>query len=256
MPFNRVHAVARFRHRLAQGLPLIGTWLQVANSDYAEVIGDAGYDWAAIDMEHGAFSRHSLPDIFRALELGGTAPMARIANPDSSLCQQALDAGAAGVIIPRVETATQLESLIAACKWPPAGARGVGFSRANLYGKYFDNYKVESQMSFVVAQVESAIAVASIAEIAAVHGLDAIMIGPYDLSASLGRTGDLRHPEVQTAIQQVMTACRSIGVASGIHVVQPSPSDLNDAIAAGHRFIAYGTDMLFLASRLKNPQCQ
>jgi len=256
MPFNRVHAVARFRHRLAQGLPLIGTWLQVANSDYAEVIGDAGYDWAAIDMEHGAFSRHSLPDIFRALELGGTAPMARIANPDSSLCQQALDAGAAGVIIPRVETATQLESLIAACKWPPAGARGVGFSRANLYGKYFDNYKVESQMSFVVAQVESAIAVASIAEIATVHGLDAIMIGPYDLSASLGRTGDLRHPEVQTAIQQVMTACRSIGVASGIHVVQPSPSDLNDAIAAGHRFIAYGTDMLFLASRLKNPQCQ
>jgi 2-dehydro-3-deoxyglucarate aldolase len=256
MPFNRVDVVARFRHRLAQGLPLIGTWLQVANSDYAEVIGDAGYDWAAIDMEHGAFSRHSLPDIFRALELGGTAPMARIANPDSSLCQQALDAGAAGVIIPRVETATQLESLIAACKWPPAGARGVGFSRANLYGKYFDNYKVESQMSFVVAQVESAIAVASIAEIAAVHGLDAIMIGPYDLSASLGRTGDLRHPEVQTAIQQVMTACRSIGVASGIHVVQPSPSDLNDAIAAGHRFIAYGTDMLFLASRLKNPQCQ
>jgi 2-dehydro-3-deoxyglucarate aldolase len=256
MPFNRVDAVARFRHRLAQGLPLIGTWLQVANSDYAEVIGDAGYDWAAIDMEHGAFSRHSLPDIFRALELGGTAPMARIANPDSSLCQQALDAGAAGVIIPRVETATQLESLIAACKWPPAGARGVGFSRANLYGKYFDNYKVESQMSFVVAQVESAIAVASIAEIAAVHGLDAIMIGPYDLSASLGRTGDLRHPEVQTAIQQVITACRSIGVASGIHVVQPSPSDLNDAIAAGHRFIAYGTDMLFLASRLKNPQCQ
>jgi 2-dehydro-3-deoxyglucarate aldolase len=256
MPFNRVDAVARFRHRLAQGLPLIGTWLQVANSDYAEVIGDAGYDWAAIDMEHGAFSRHSLPDIFRALELGGTAPMARIANPDSSLCQQALDAGAAGVIIPRVETATQLESLIAACKWPPAGARGVGFSRANLYGKYFDNYKVESQMSFVVAQVESAIAVASIAEIATVHGLDAIMIGPYDLSASLGRTGDLRHPEVQTAIQQVMTACRSIGVASGIHVVQPSPSDLNDAIAAGHRFIAYGTDMLFLASRLKNPQCQ
>jgi 2-dehydro-3-deoxyglucarate aldolase len=256
MPFNRVDAVARFRHRLAQGLPLIGTWLQVANSDYAEVIGDAGYDWAAIDMEHGAFSRHSLPDIFRALELGGTAPMARIANPDSSLCQQALDAGAAGVIIPRVETATQLESLIAACKWPPAGARGVGFSRANLYGKYFDNYKVESQMSFVVAQVESAIAVASIAEIATVHGLDAIMIGPYDLSASLGRTGDLRHPEVQTAIQQVITACRSIGVASGIHVVQPSPSDLNDAIAAGHRFIAYGTDMLFLASRLKNPQCQ
>lgn len=256
MPFNRVDAVARFRHRLAQGLPLIGTWLQVANSDYAEVIGDAGYDWAAIDMEHGAFSRHSLPDIFRALELGGTAPMARIANPDSSLCQQALDAGAAGVIIPRVETATQLESLIAACKWPPAGARGVGFSRANLYGKYFDNYKVESQMSFVVAQVESAIAVASIAEIATVHGLDAIMIGPYDLSASLGRTGDLRHPEVQTAIQQVMTACRSIGVASGIHVVQPSPSDLNDAIAAGHRFIAYGTDMLFLSSHLKNPRHQ
>ena len=256
MPFNRIDAVARFRRQLADNQPLVGTWLQVANSDYAEVIGDAGYDWAAVDMEHGAFSRQSLSDIFRALELGGTAPMARIANPDSSLCQQSLDAGAAGVIIPRVESAAQLELLVAACKWPPAGTRGVGFSRANLYGKYFDRYKAESQMSFVVAQVESATAVTSIAEIAAVDGLDAIMIGPYDLSASLGRTGDLRHPEVQTAIQQVMTACRSIGVASGIHVVQPSPPDLSDAIVAGHRFIAYGTDMLFLANHLQNPRRQ
>lgn len=256
MPFNRIDAVARFRRRLVEDLPLVGTWLQVANSDYAEVIGDAGYDWAAVDMEHGAFSRQSLPDIFRALELGGTAPMVRIANPDSSLCQQALDAGAAGVIIPRVESAAQLKSLIAACKWPPTGTRGVGFSRANLYGKYFDNYKSESQMSFVVAQVESATAVTSIAEIAAVDGLDAIMIGPYDLSASLGRTGDLQHPDVQSAIHRVIAACRSIGVASGIHVVQPSAQDLNGAIDFGHRFIAYGTDMLFLASHLQNPRHQ
>lgn len=254
MPFDRIGAVKYLRGRLSSDLPLVGTWLQIANSDFAEMIGDAGYDWAAVDMEHGTFSRQSLPDIFRALELGGTAPMARIANPDASLCQQALDAGAAGIIIPRIESAAQLQSLIAACKWPPAGIRGVGFSRANLYGKYFDLYKSESQLSFVVAQVESASAVASIHQIAAVAGIDAIMIGPYDLSASLGMTGELHHPDIQTAIQQVVSTCRSLGVASGIHIVQPNQTGLKNAISEGHRFIAYGTDAQFFLNYLRNPE--
>ena len=254
MTFHRAEVVAKFRKELSDGSPLIGTWIQIESSDYAEMIGQAGYDWAAVDMEHGAFSRQSLPDIFRALELGGTAPFVRIANPDAILCQQAFDSGAVGIVIPRIESAGQLEALIAGCNWPPTGTRGVGFSRANLYGNYFDSYKEAAQRSFVVAQVESANAIQAIDEIASVAGLDAIMIGPYDLSASLGRTGETQHPEIQAAIRRVLTTCHSRRLACGIHVVEPRPTDLNVAIELGHRFIAYGTDARFFLSNLQNPR--
>jgi len=253
MPFDRTKAVRDFRARLRNESPLVGAWMQVPNADFAEILGDSGYDWVAVDMEHGAFTRAHLHDIFRALELGGTAPMARIAEPLPILCQQVLDAGAAGVIIPRVESSTQLKDLIAGCNWPPTGRRGVGFSRANLYGKHFERYKSEAQASFIVAQVESLNAVQDIDAICSVSGLDAVMIGPYDLSASLGHTGNLEHPELQEAIHRVLTTCRSRGIASGMHVVQPDPHRLREAVTLGHRFLAYGTDVLFMSVSAKNP---
>lgn len=253
MRFDRAGIVRSFRHRLRSGSPLVGAWMQVASSDFAEIIGDAGFDWAAVDMEHGSFTRSQLHDIFRALELGGTAPFARIAEPLPILCQQVLDAGAAGVIIPRVTSATQLRELVAGCNWPPSGKRGVGFSRANLYGKYFEMYAAEAQQSFVVAQIESAEAVAQLDEICSVHGLDAVMVGPYDLSASLGHTGELDHPEVQKAVKRVIESCRAAGVPSGLHVVQPNPDQLRHAISDGHQFLAYGTDAIFMSVAVQNP---
>lgn len=253
MRFDKVIRLGKLRTRLLNDSPLIGTWLQIPNSNVAEIIGDAGYDWAAVDLEHGAVSRAQLPDIFRALELGGTLPLSRIALPDSSLCQQSLDAGAAGVILPRIESAQQLVHLVAACKWPPIGRRGVGFSRANLYGKYFENYKAEAAQPFVVAQIESSVAVQAISDIAQVPGVDALMIGPYDLSASLGHTGELTHPVVVQAISNVISTCQKYQRASGIHIVEPDVQLLKEAVAVGHRFVAYGTDARFLSAVLANP---
>ena len=227
--------------------------MQIPSPDIAEVLATAGFDWIAIDLEHGAISRHQLPDLFRAIELHGVLPFARVALPDGNLCQQALDSGAAGVIIPRVESATQLSEIVAGCMWPPAGKRGVGFSRANVFGRRFEEYKAEAQQPIIVAQIESKSAVASIGSLLSVKGLDAVMIGPYDLSASLGVPGDIENAEVRASVGEVVKACKKAGIPSGIHVVQPDPKKLESEIAAGHRFLAYGTDAVFLSTSANNP---
>ena len=227
--------------------------MQIPSPDIAEVLATAGFDWIAIDLEHGAISRHQLPDLFRAIELHGVLPFARVALPDGNLCQQALDSGAAGVIIPRVESATQLSEIVAGCMWPPAGKRGVGFSRANVFGRRFEEYKAEAQQPIIVAQIESKTAVASMSSLLSVKGLDAVMIGPYDLSASLGVPGDIENAEVRANVGEVVKACKKAGIPSGIHVVQPDAKKLESEIAAGHRFLAYGTDAVFLSTSANNP---
>lgn len=227
--------------------------MQIPSPDIAEMLATAGFDWIAIDLEHGAISRHQLPDLFRAIELHGVLPFARVALPDGNLCQQALDSGAAGVIIPRVESATQLSEIVAGCMWPPAGKRGVGFSRANVFGRRFEEYKAEAQQPIIVAQIESKTAVASMSSLLSVKGLDAVMIGPYDLSASLGVPGDIENAEVRANVGEVVKACKKAGIPSGIHVVQPDPKKLESEIAAGHRFLAYGTDAVFLSTSANNP---
>ena len=124
---NRLLATGGIRGRLRGGGHSIGSWMQIPHASVAEIMGQAGYDWVAVDMEHGAVSASQLPDLFRALELGGTLPLARLAQGHPKDCKQALDAGAGGVSVPMVESAQQLKEVRDACRWPPAGTRGVGF---------------------------------------------------------------------------------------------------------------------------------
>ena len=139
MTSNRFEIIKSIRSNLSKGEVSIGTWQQIPHPSISEILGNAGFDWVAVDLEHGSVGVHQLPDLFRAIELGGSLPLARIAMASEKDCRQALDAGAGGVIIPMVRNAQQLEELIAVCQWPPTGTRGVGFCRANLYGKYFEN---------------------------------------------------------------------------------------------------------------------
>jgi 2-dehydro-3-deoxyglucarate aldolase len=249
--FDRITAL---RAKLRAGQPSVGSWLQIPSPDVAELVASGGFDWVAIDTEHGAVSRHQLPDLMRAIELQGALPLVRVSHPDPRPCQQALDAGAGGVVVPRIEDAATLREIVAGCQWPPAGRRGVGFSRANLFGKHFEAYKEEAEQPLIVAQVESKNAVDNIESLIAVEGVDAVMIGPYDLSASLGLTGEIGHARVQDAVASVVRACQKSGMASGIHVVQPDAKLLASAIDAGHRFIAFGVDAVFISSVAVNPR--
>ena len=243
---NKLSSIKNIRARMKDGKVSIGSWMQLKDSSVAEIMGSSGFDWVAVDMEHGAISHQQLPDLFRALELGGTLPLARVAEGTMLDCKQALDAGAAGVIIPMVETAKDLMTVGDACRWPPAGNRGVAFSRANLFGKNFDSYKEDAQSPFLVAMIENIHACNIIEEILSVEGLDAILIGPYDLSASLGITAEFGHPDFISMMAEIQRSALDANIPAGIHVVAPLISELNARIEEGYLFIPYSIDTVML----------
>ena len=243
---DRLERVRTIRASLRSGTSVVGSWMQLTDSNVAEIMGRSGYQWVAIDMEHGPVSLSQLPDLFRALELGGTLPLARVASPLPINCRQALDQGAAGVVIPMISSAAQLQAIINECHWPPRGRRGVGFQRANVFGKFFDAYVQEAQESLIIAQIEHVDAVNNLESIIAVEGLDAIMVGPYDLSASLGITGEFENKKYLETLSKILSICAKHKMPCGIHVVQPDPKMLEQRINEGYTFIAYGVDTVFL----------
>lgn len=240
--------------RLKAGKATIGSWMQLPNASVAEIMGKAGFDWVALDLEHGAFSVESLPDLCRALELGGTVPFARVAQNSCKDIKQAIEAGARGIIVPMIESRLDMEQAVTWSKYPPAGQRGIGYSRANLFGKQFQSHFAEFNDDLVlVAQIESIGAVHALDEILRVKGVDAILIGPYDLSGSMGHTGRFDHPEFVAALALARAKAKQHGIPMGLHVVQPDPAALHAKIAEGYQFIAYGIDAVFLYQNAVNP---
>ena len=248
-----IELIKFIRKKLQTGKPSIGSWMQIPNSSLAEIMGQAGYDWITVDLEHGSISVHQLPDIFRAIQLGGTLPLARIANPRPDDCKQALDAGAGGIIIPMVENANQVKTIRKACCWPPVGNRGVGFSRANLFGKHFDEYQQEAQSPMLIAQIEHINAVNNLEEILQVEGLDAIIVGPYDLSASMGITAKFENTQFKKVLTKIIEACVQHNVTYGYHVVEPKLENVTKRISQGYKFIAYCSDGIFLNTSSQCP---
>ena len=251
---NRLMAITDIRKKLNNGGVSVGSWMQIPHSSIAEIMGQSNYDWVAVDMEHGAISVHQLPDLFRALELGNTLPLVRLAHGHSKDCKQALDAGAGGVIVPMIKSADQLRKVRDATRWPPSGNRGVAFSRANLFGKNFNEYIKEAEQPLLIAMIEHIDAINELDDILKVDELDAILIGPYDLSASMNLTAQFDHPEFAKAIRDIKSKSESANIPCGIHVVSPSVDDLKEKIDDNYRFIAYSIDSVILTNFLRKPE--
>ena len=253
---NKLNSIRSIRNKLQRGQPTIGGWMQIPHGSVAEILGATGFDWATVDMEHGSISLHQLPDLFRALELGGTLPLVRVAEGDAKECKQVLDAGAGGVIVPNVQKAEQLISIRNFCRWPPSGKRGVGFSRANLFGGSFKNYAKQAQEPLLVAMIEEIEALKNLDKILEVEGLDAILIGPYDLSASVGRPGDFQNKEYVKTCRSILAKAKRHKIAVGIHVINPLPQELRKRIKQGYQFLPYSMDSVILsrASKYENPK--
>jgi 2-dehydro-3-deoxyglucarate aldolase len=251
---NRQDKIQQIRDNLRNGGSSVGSWMQIPHASVAEIMGQAGYEWVAVDMEHGAVAVHQLPDLFRALELGDTLPLVRLAQGGIKDCKQALDSGAGGVIVPMVESGAGLAAVRDACRWPPAGTRGVGFSRANLFGKHFEDYRQEAQAPFLVAMIEHSRALDGLDEILRVEGLDALLIGPYDLSASMGLTAQFDHPRFLRAIETIRTLSAARHIPCGVHVVAASMDELHKRIDEGYRFLAYSIDAVMLNQAAEFPR--
>lgn len=250
---DRLKAIKNIRKKLNTNGVSIGSWMQIPHSSIAEIMGQSNYDWIAVDMEHGAISVHQLPDLFRALELGNTLPLVRLAHGHSKDCKLALDAGAGGVIVPMIESADQLIKVRNSIRWPPSGQRGVAFSRANLFGKHFEAYAEEANQPILIAMIEHVEAINELDGILAVDGLDAILIGPYDLSASMNLMAQFEHPKFIKAISDIKKKSELANIPCGLHVVQPSARVLQQKVDEGYRFIAYSIDSVFLNHVVARP---
>ena len=248
---NKLKAIHAIRNKMKRGQPTIGSWMQIPHGSVAEIMGAAGYDWVAVDMEHGSVSVAQLPNLFRALELGNTLPLVRVAEGAARDCQQALDAGAGGIIVPNIKSADHLIAVRDACRWPPAGKRGVGFSRANLFGGNFRSYTEEAQAPLLVAMLEDVRALDELDSILAVEGLDAVLLGPYDLSASLHQTAKFNHPHYLRALKTILRKAQTFSIPLGIHVVEPSTTELKKRIRQGFRFLPFSMDSVLLREGLE-----
>jgi 2-dehydro-3-deoxyglucarate aldolase len=248
---NKIKAIRAIRKKLGQGKCTVGSWMQIPHGSVAEIMGAAGYDWVAVDMEHGSVGVAQLPDLFRALELGNTLPLVRVAEGAARECQQALDAGAGGIIVPNIKSADHLIAVRDACRWPPGGKRGVGFSRANLFGGNFRSYTQQAQAPLLVAMLEDVRALDELDSILAVEGLDAVLLGPYDLSASLHQTAKFDHPHYLRALKTILRKAQTFSIPLGIHVVEPSTTELKKRIRQGFRFLPFSMDSVLLREGLE-----
>ena len=250
---NKLKKIDEIRNKLKSQKISIGSWMQIDDENVAEIIGDANYDWVAVDLEHGLFDYSNLPNIFRALEIGNTLPIARVSSSDYRDIKLPLEAGAAGIIIPMIENLSQVQLALKNICWPPRGIRGVGFSRSNLYGKYLKEYTELAQKPLVIIQIENQNAVNNLEEILSFSKIDAVLIGPYDLSASVGKLGDFQNIKYKNSYDKIIRLCKNFKVPYGIHIVEPNIELLNSAIKSGQQFLPYSIDSVFMNNSFNNP---
>lgn len=239
----------RFREALLAGTPTLGTWVQLGHPAVAEVFGRVGFDWVAVDLEHGVIGLESMANVFRAIELHGAVPVARLPFNDPIWIKRVLDAGAGGLIVPMVNSRADAEAAIREAKYPPLGRRGYGYSRANSYGLDFERSIEEANREVaIVMQIEHRDGIQDLDGILSVEGVDAAFIGPLDLSGSFGKTGQLDCPEMVEALGTFLAACSRHHIAPGMHLVHPTEANIQQAFDDGYSMIALGLDLALLAS--------
>ena len=236
------------KHALQNGRLTIGSWLSIPSPVVTEIMAQAGFDWLVVDMEHSVVNLETMQAMLLAIEAYHSIPLVRLSANDPVQTKRVMDSGAYGVVVPMVNTQEQAEMAVKAVKYPPWGNRGVGLARAQGYGMEFESYEESvNDYSVVICQIEHREAVENIDAILSVKGVDAVFIGPYDISGSYGIPGELNHPHVIEAEKRVLQAAQRHGIPAGIHVVSPDIDQVKDKTQKGFRLIAYSVDMLFLA---------
>lgn len=245
------------KQRLKDDEVVIGSWLGLGSEAATEILCRAGYAFLVVDLEHTPIGLETAERLIRVIEGHDKTSLVRLSTNDPVLIKRVMDSGAHGIVVPMINTRSELDQAYAALHYPPRGVRGVGLARAQHYSPAgFESYRAWlAQEALLVAQIEHVNALANLDAIFAHPHLDAYLIGPYDLSASMGLAGQLDHPEVKAAMVQIAAAAARVGVPSGIHIVEPDPAALAARRQQGYRFIAYSVDyrMLDHAARHGGP---
>jgi len=240
-------ALSSIAKKLRSGERTIGSWISLANQDIAEILANAGFDWLVIDLEHSTISIDQAGQLIRTIELSGATPLVRLTSNDPQLIKRIMDAGAKGIIVPNVCTKCEAISAVSATRYYPIGIRGVGLARAQKYGAGFSEYlRWQYDGPIVIVQIENKLALAELEDILTVPGVDGFLIGPYDLTCSMGIPGDFKNELYSSTVKKILEIGLKSKCPSGIHIIEPNPELIRQAISSNYQFIAYSVDIRFL----------
>lgn len=230
----------------------LGSWITIPHQSIVEILSSAGFEWLVLDLEHSAIDFQKTQEMIAHIQAQGMQGLVRVSSNDPVVIKRSMDIGADGVIVPMVLNQEDAQKAVDAVRYPPFGNRGVGLSRAQHYGIGFEAYnKWVNSQSVVIVQVEHIDAVNNLESILSLEGVDGIIVGPYDLSASLGMPGQFNAPEVVEALNRVEEISSKHKKALGFHVIKPTHKEVMTKLKKGYTFIAFSLDFLFLGEKAR-----
>ena len=237
------------KNKLSNCEVTIGSWITLNNPAIAEIMANAGFDWLVVDLEHSVIDYSEAENLIRTIELSGSTPLVRLSSNDDVQIKRVMDAGAQGIIVPVVNNREQAQQAVDAVYYPKRGKRGGGLARAQGYGANFEEYcEWLDKNTVIIVQIEHIDAVHNFDEILSTPHIDGFILGPYDLSASMGKPGKFDDHDVQNAIESVLQLANKKNIPAGIHIIEPNISELKKRIDMGFQFLAYSLDIRMLDS--------
>jgi 2-dehydro-3-deoxyglucarate aldolase len=238
---------AALKEKLRRRERLFAGWVSYSHPSITETFARAGFDFIAIDMEHATISLEQAQRIIAASQSEGVPCLPRPVSHSNDWIKPLLESGADGLLVQMVNTSEEIETLIGHLKYPPVGRRSYGVNRAQAYGFDFDSYIQNwNETSTFIIQVESIQAVENIEHLLAFDEVDGVMIGPYDISGSLGVPGQTSHPLVIEASRTVIAACDRFGKSCGTQVADASIKSVQDLFDLGYTYAILGSDLFVL----------
>lgn len=227
----------------------LGSWITLNHPSIIEIMADAGFEWLCVDMEHSVTDYFEAQQLIATIQAKGLKAFVRVGENNARIIKRVLDAGADGIIVPMVNTKEDAMKAVQSVKYPPQGKRGVGLARAQKYGFGFDEYKnITIKNVQIIAQIEHIDAIKNLEEIITVEGIDGTIVGPYDLSGSMGKPGQYNDDDVRDALLQYETIGKKFDKPIGFHVIQPDYNLVIDKWKKGYSFIAFSLDTIFLGT--------
>ncbi len=238
---------SKLKNKIKQSKLTIGSWLTIPNNSLTEIFATNNFDWLVIDLEHSSISLSEAAEMIRIIDLAGNTPLVRLTSNNQDQIKRILDAGAHGIIVPMVNSKDDVRKILKSVYYYPMGNRGVGLSRAQGYGENFKKYKDWLINNLIViVQIEHIDAVENLDSILSEKKIDAFIVGPYDLSASMGIPGNFENKKFKNVLNKILKTAKKYKCLPGIHVVEPDEKLLKKTIKDGFKFISYSVDFRFL----------
>ena len=243
----------RVKKKLRTNKLILGSWLNIPSLETTEIMAKSGFEFLVIDVEHSSTSLESVQKMTMVMEGYNIIPFVRVEENNPVIIKKVLETGCYGILVPMVNNKEDAQKAVNSILYAPNGIRGVGLSRSQGYGLQFEKYNSWYKDNIaLIAQIEHKDAIDNLEKILSVKGIDATIIGPYDLSASLGYPGEIGRKEVISAIEKYKKICKKFNKSMGIHVITPDAEEVAMRIKEGFTFVVFSIDMLFLGKKIRD----